>query len=364
MTYGYLYSPSASYPKPTATLIDRAGNELYTWTNDVEQPPVDSDPPSFLRGWNHVELGLDGCLFAIVPLRALLKLARDGSVMWSARVAAHHDLALTDDGATVCLGERARIVRWVGKPRVLLDNTVVVLDRDGVVVREHSLYDVLIEDSGIRELIRHRWNASAVSDEAMRIVSATVGGDRADRELLRRLRQLPGSPCDVMHANTVEIVADHPAGRWVAGNVLVSLRNLDLIAVVDLDAGEVRWSWGPGVLSGQHQPSVLPDGRVLVFDNGVSRRRSRLVEVDPESNAITWTCEPDSFFTEVAGGCERLPNGNVLATESVSGRAVEVSRAGTVVWRWQHQAPNPAGRASIYRISAVPADVVAQVVPA
>ncbi|WP_240351094.1 arylsulfotransferase family protein [Streptomyces olivoreticuli] len=92
---------------------------------------------------------------------------------------------------------------------------------------------------------------------------------------------MPGSPCDVLHANTVELLNGHPQGLWRQGNVLVSLRSLDLIAVLDLQGHAVRWFWGPGgELSGQHQPSARPGRTVLVFDNGQSAGRSRVLEID------------------------------------------------------------------------------------
>lgn len=53
--------------------------------------------------------------------------------------------------------------------------------------------------------------------------------------------------------------------------------------------------------------------------------RSRLVEVDPLRRAVVWEYvadPPESFFSTVAGGCERLPNGNVLVTEAQRGRVL------------------------------------------
>ena len=40
------------------------------------------------------------------------------------------------------------------------------------------------------------------------------------------------TPADILHANTLEILSGRPDGLWDEGHVLVSVRNLDLIAVL------------------------------------------------------------------------------------------------------------------------------------
>lgn len=183
---------------------------------------------------------------------------------------------------------------------------------------------------------------------------------RGGRRALAALRDLPGSPCDVLHANTVEVLNGHPDGLWSGGDVMVSLRGLDVIAVLDLTARAVRWWWGPGELSGQHQPSAVPGGNVLVFDNGQAAGRSRAIEVDPTTGTIVWqytATPPDSLFSPLAGGCQLLGNGHVLITDAQSGKAIEVTRDGRIAWGVQiHQAASSAvtSQAAIYRMSAVP----------
>jgi hypothetical protein len=180
---------------------------------------------------------------------------------------------------------------------------------------------------------------------------------------------LQGSPCDILHANTLEVVDEHPAGLWPAGSVLVSLRNLDLIAVIDPDAPRVLWWWGPGELAGQHQPSQLPSGNILVFDNGVRSQRSRVLEIDPATKRIVWsygTKPKESFFSELAGGCERLPNGNTLISVAQDGNALQVTPEGWTVWLWSTRkelGAKGASRVTFYRLSGVPkatADLLAR----
>ena len=193
------------------------------------------------------------------------------------------------------------------------------------------------------------------------LASATYEGEL--RRSLQVLRQLPGSPCDVLHANTVEVLDEHPRGLSGRGAVLLSFRNLDTVVVADLEARRVLWAWGPGVVSGQHQPSALANGNILVFDNGVAASRSRVIEVDPATRDIAWAYEAEpagAFFTEVAGGCELLPNGNVLVTESNAGAAFQVRRDRSIAWRWAiPDPPKASSRTTIYRLGGVPLGTVA-----
>jgi Arylsulfotransferase (ASST) len=384
---GYLFAPASCYPEPVAYVVDRAGTVLHTWSHPADQPSPADDPPSYLRGWNHVEMDVRGNLFAIVPLRSLLKLTPDSNLEWSCDIAAHHDLAVTDDGSVMVLVEAPRRLEVGGAAHVVLDNGIATLTPGGEVKAEVSLYDVLRTDHGLRRLIdgvvrrrlnafRHRgWPtradgvASAVADETLAILR-TGGYDGEPRRALRRLRALPGSPCDILHTNTLEVLAAHPRGLWSRGDVLVCMRELDAIAVVDLSAARVRWWWGPGHLSGPHQPTMLPDGRILVFDNGLDTHRTRLVAVDPVTRQVDWTWSaepPGSFFCPRAGGCEPLPGGNLLVTNSTAGAAFELTMEGRVVWRLtlpvEVYGPDR-GRVSIYRMAAVRTGVLGRVSPA
>ncbi len=124
------------------------------------------------------------------------------------------------------------------------------------------------------------------------------------------------------------------------GDFLISFRILDTVVMVDRSSGKFAWKWGRGQISHQHNPTRLPDGHVLMLDNGAHRRGlsySRVIEVDPSTDEIVWEYhgEPlSSFFTHFTGGAERLPNGNTLICEGYEGRLFEVTRTNEVVWEY------------------------------
>ncbi len=121
---------------------------------------------------------------------------------------------------------------------------------------------------------------------------------------------------------------------------LISFRILDTVALVDRSSGEITWKWGQGIISHQHHPTYLENGNVLLLDNGSHRRGlsySRVLEVDPSTGEIVWQFEGlprVSFFTHFTGGAQRLPNGNTLITEGMTGRLFEVTPANEVVWEF------------------------------
>ncbi|MRH92936.1 hypothetical protein GFY24_36900 [Nocardia sp. SYP-A9097] len=367
-TTHFLFSPSSTYPRPVACLINRDAEIVHAWSSELDQPDPTTKPPGYLRGWNHVELAADASLYATVPLHSLLKLAPDSSLIWRAELPVHHDLDVTDSGQIYVLTEEPRLLDGPTEPFVLLDNSVTILDNTGAITEIHSLFDLLTRDRVLSTLITshiERRSRSLYHHEALSVYRdlAATGPARPGREASRLLREIPGSPADVLHANTIEVAKAHPAGLWNDGDVLVSMRGLDCIAVVDLYAGVVRWWWGPGELSGQHQPTMLPGGHLLVFDNGQRCGYSRVLEVDPAHQAIRWqhvANPPQNLFCPLAGGAEPLADGNILISDAQAGRVLEVTRAGQAAWA-ARILTTANERAPFYRMAAVGADTAAAV---
>ncbi|MFC9660055.1 arylsulfotransferase family protein [Nocardia sp. NPDC127606] len=368
-TTHFLFSPSATYPRPVACLINRDAQIVHAWSSGLDQPDPATQPPGYLRGWNHVELGADGSLYATVPLHSLVKLAPDSSLIWRAELPVHHDLDVTDSGQIFVLTEEPRLLDLPGHPFVVLDNSITVLDETGTLSATHSLFDLLMGDRVLSALItshidRRRRSPHHHATLAIFRDLACAGSVCPGRDASRLLREVPGSPADLLHANTIEVLRADPAGLWGESDVLVSMRELDCIAVVDLSANKVRWWWGPGQLSGQHQPTMLPDGHLLVFDNGQRRGYSRVLEVDPVNHAIGWqhlAVPPRKLFCALAGGAEPVANGNIVISDAQAGQAFEVTRDGHTTWAVRTL--TVAGeRAQFYRMAAVTAEVAASVV--
>jgi hypothetical protein len=149
---------------------------------------------------------------------------------------------------------------------------------------------------------------------------------------------------------------DHPNAITfdANGNYVVSWRNLNQIMAIDARSGDVLWRLGGtkgeytfvddplNGFSRQHAVKILPNGNVLLFDNGSDHwpPQSRAVEyrLDPVAKTATmvWESRHDpSLYAAYVGWVERLDNGNTWIAYSIFGRAVEVNAAGKVVWEGQ-----------------------------
>jgi Arylsulfotransferase (ASST) len=126
------------------------------------------------------------------------------------------------------------------------------------------------------------------------------------------------------------------------GNLLVSFRNISTVIKIDRKTGGVVWKLGAPPLSGQHAPTPLPNGNILIFDNGPHRLDasfpfSRVIEISPATNEIVWKYEeefPFNFFSPRISNAQRLPNGNTLVNEGSFGRFFEVTQDGEIVWEY------------------------------
>ena len=136
------------------------------------------------------------------------------------------------------------------------------------------------------------------------------------------------------HANTVEELPD--------GDILVGFRNISTVVIIERATGNIRWRLGPEMLAQQHYPNLLPNGHILIFDNGTHRANhpatfSRVLEINPATKEIVWSYQDRplfNFFSPYESSAQRLPNGNTLICLGVFGTLVEVTAEGEVVWEY------------------------------
>jgi hypothetical protein len=381
-----------SRPRSKAMLIDMKGRAVQTWSSSLGQPTPEELswrkiwPHLDFPGWEHVELAANADLLAIVPFRMVLRLDRRSRLVWSTDLTAHHDLDLAPDGTIYVLTAEKLEVTHAGQKLRLIDDHVVVLDPKGKPVRRFSLYRALMRHPTTARLLRAKLDlavpqfrdnfklynlgakllqskeAASKSLQAIQQLSKGTfkGTPRIELALMTSLH-----PMDPLHANSLEILPRDAAGLWKRGDLLLSIRELDLIVVLSPDGRRLRWSWGPGELQRQHHPSLLDNGNLLIFDNGQWKRRSRVLELDARTRKIVWSyvgSPPASFFSPIRGGCQRLQNGNTLIADSERGRIFEVTRDKQLVWEFFN--PDLRGfvkkqkRAPIYRMVRFAPDVL------
>jgi hypothetical protein len=125
---------------------------------------------------------------------------------------------------------------------------------------------------------------------------------------------------------------------------MVSLRNINAILIFDPTNLKVRHVIiGPFVR--QHDPDFIDGWTISIFDNnnvGKEQRRgsSRIVLYSLRDGAskVMFAGSPQlPFYTYVMGKHEYLANGNLLMTEPTRGRAIEVNRAGQLVFEYNNR---------------------------
>jgi uncharacterized protein (UPF0248 family) len=142
-----------------------------------------------------------------------------------------------------------------------------------------------------------------------------------------------------------------PRTMWAQGNsvqelpdgdILASYRPTSTVIRISRKTDKIVWKLGAPTVAGQHAPTLLANGNILIFDNGTHRLDdsmpySRVIEIDPATNEIVWKYQDHpswNFFSPRMGIAQRLPNGNTLITESSFGRFFEVTTEGQIVWEY------------------------------
>jgi hypothetical protein len=263
------------------------------------------------------------------------------------------------------------------EPKTDGGNTLILVNRD---VYDPAVSAKTLLDSSIIEVdwqgdILWRWNAVDHFDE--------FGFDEAAKNVIFRLPS-----ASVSHGgkglwfalNSVSTLGPnrfHDCGdsRFHPDNIIISGRNVNILAIIDKKTGGIVWRLGPdyrdvpfGQVIGPHNARLIPAGlpgagNVLVFDSGgwagygvpgglsrygtADKRRdySRVLEFDPLSLELVWQYTPSEaghiepldsykFYSPFASSAQRLPNGNTLITEGCNGRVFEVTAEHETVWEY------------------------------
>jgi hypothetical protein len=255
----------------------------------------------------------------------LAKLGKASNVLWAYPAAIHHDVDVAEDGTIYALQQevfhQASAVEGIVTP--CLDDLLIALSPDGKPLRQPISIVAALHDSPYSALLAplerpvepHRPPAGST---APRI--AQVSPER-----------------DELHTNCVRVLRRDVADKFPnfrPGHVLVSVRNLSVIAMFDPVRGCVTWATrGPWVA--QHDPQFLDNGHLLIFDNLGSPKGSRVLEFDPQTEAVPWSYSAENdpqFYTSERGMSQRLPNGNTFIVNSEGGDLIEVTHDHEIVW--------------------------------
>lgn len=302
-----------------AKVIDMDGTELHRWDvdwfeiwPDAEHIPwrkPEGRPGASIHG---AYLTREGDLIFNFEYLGLVRLAKDGEVMWRLPYQTHHSIYADDDEHLWVSGQIDHTQPKPGFPNYrpnFTEYTVLKVSLEGEILQEFSLFDVL-KDNGLYGLL---------TMSTMEQVDTSVTGD-------------------TLHLNDVEVFPRHmKEGFFRHGDIMVSLRNLNAIFVMAPDLAIKYSSIGKYVR--QHDPDFINGDTFSVFDNnnvtGKVAPSSRIVlEHAPSgrTEVVFQGSDTMPFFTDIMGKHQWLPNGNVLITETRGGRAFEIAPNGDMVW--------------------------------
>jgi hypothetical protein len=187
----------------------------------------------------------------------MVKMDRDSNIIWKNESKAHHDLEIRPNGDIWALTRRATILPRVDPDQPVLEDFISIFDAEGNLKRQVSLIEAF-ENS---DEYRYLWTGR---------------------------KQRVG---DVFHTNTLHYLDGRIADKlpqFRAGNVLVSWLKLNTVGVVDLDKEEVVWAFS-GPFEAQHDPKILENGNLLMFNNYKKGKiKSSVMEFDPITQQKVW----------------------------------------------------------------------------
>lgn len=256
----------------------------------------------------------------------LVRMDQCSRVKWAVPRQTHHSVHLDEQGNLWVPARTMRTKRNAAYPNAptppYWEDSVLEVSPDGKILREISLLEAIFS--------AHHESVLFASGEHH--LEVAMPDDR-----------------DFTHLNDVEVLSSAMAPAFPmfkAGDLMISLRNVNLLLVLDPQSRAIKWTM-TGPFLRQHDPDFEANGQILVFDNnrdsrtGRVRGGSRVLAIDPVTRAVTpqYGGRPDEFFyTGRMGAQQRLPNGNLLVTVSEAGFVIEVTPAHQIVWsfvnRW------------------------------
>ena len=316
-----LISPSS--PAAPVRLIDMDGETRHEWRipDALLRPaiPVAGAAAATSLPTIQAQLVEEGDLIVAVSAAdqlgngGIARINKAGELLWQYRGFVRENFAVTPDGRIYALLRSKRTDPWPGLERIetpFFDDVILQLDSSGAEIRRVSIL-AAIQNSPFLYLLQY------------------TDPDRHAGDLLG------ASAINVLDVGQAALLPNASAG-----DILLSLRQLDVIAVLGLDEPVIKWA-ARGTWHLQSDIDVLDNGNILLFDGHGDLARgagARVMEIDPLTLGTQWMFPAKNgrqLLSHSGGSQQRLPNGNTLISDAGGGRLLEVTSAGDVVWEYR-----------------------------
>jgi hypothetical protein len=292
-------------------LYDHTGEQLHTWIVDYNK--LDSDGPLNGVDTPHgFKVLRDGSILVTFDKGDILvRVGSCGQPIWTKQGVYHHLIGQAEDGSFWCW-------RGLGSERSQYQYLVNFEPTHGRTIREIGLVEDIIKKMGDASavfLIRPDFRFQKVEENSTVVQ-------------------------DIFHPNDIEVLSTAMASKFPAfeaGDLMISLRNLDLVAVIDPDDLKLKW-WSYGPWRRQHDPDFTSDGNISVYNNNRNLGRSEIIKINPSTMEISNDLFDGDvhFYSSAMGLHQYLPNGNVLIVVPAEGRVLVVSSTGQKVLEYNN----------------------------
>lgn len=310
-------------------LYDGEGNEVHRWPVHYDLLDDEHKPQNVML--HGMEVFEDGSLVLTFDAgNAIARIDACGKPMWTRKGSFHHSISRDGEGQLV----------------TLLEEGIAWLDEDtGEITHQLDIVEDLAEYPG--------------GDQRATFDIRTRTPDNTEQEVRYLM--------DPFHPNDAEPLRAEMADAFPmfeAGDVLISLRELNLVAVIDPQSGRMKWHrHGPWFK--QHDPDFEPDGTISVFDNATGTGATRILSIRPGEDSVETLfsgSDEQPFYSWRRGKHQLLDDGNILLTEAEGGRVMEVDGNGEPVWQ-RHMAWDAESNLIITEARFVPGDFFTNGVP-
>ena len=263
-----------------------------------------------------------------------VKLDQCGGLVWSINKRTHHSLVPAEAGGYWLLGryewlasehpDRFPPFSTPATDQTIKEDTLLRIDENGGILEEVSIPE-LMRQTNLEALL-----TASVNEFGLETV------DRTELVHANKVAELPS-----------EIADSFPL--FAAGDLMISLRGLNLIMVLDPVTKDVKWhQTGPWLR--QHDPEFRSDGKISIFNNNAYRTAysdgqtdlstpytTNIIVVDPvsgETEVVFGEKPGQEMLSVIRGQHELQKKGGILITEFDAGRVLEVDAVGQIVWEY------------------------------
>lgn len=337
----------------TSEIIDMEGNIIHQWKTAFEYSSQENKAD---RDHQLTRLLPGGDALVLTYEKGLGRIDWNSQVLWNLDGYFHHDIQVTDD-YIYTLKWQNDFIEYGEHILPIMDEILVTIDHDGNIISEVSLFDTfshLLPEEAYENILNHLYKEDLYD---------LMQTKPQDYYLTSNL------PWDIFHMNALHYIRQD-SRIFEKGQFLVSMRSINTIAVFDPETLVSVWEYTDELIK-QHNPTLLDNGNILIYDNGgipefptaivdgevvdspLRRLYTRLVEINPESKEVVWeytaTPKPD-FYGKIMGSAQRLENGNTLTVNALGGVIYEITSDGEIVWE-HHAEKDGISRYRAYRLT-------------